>query len=221
MLILLPLLFFAALCYGVARQLAMPRGWLGRRVMARAMNEGNKKLLDAALDTLQPTSGEAVVDVGFGGAYAIDQLRVHVAPARPTGVEISDAMIDAGRARWGDQVALHSADVTAMPLEDASQDAVLSINTTYFWSDPQAALREIRRVLRPAGRLILGVQPRGMMRLSPISWFGFRLYSISALEELLRQNGFVVRNRPGVNTEWVFLATVAVPPEDRTAAYPK
>lgn len=208
MLFLLPLLLFAMLCYGLSRQLARPRGWVGRRVMARAMNDGNKKLLDAALHALQAASGEAVVDVGFGGGYAIDQLRVRVAPARPTGVEISDAMIDAGRVRWGDQVDLHRADVTAMPLMDASQDAVLSINTIYFWPNPQAALREIRRVLKPAGRFVLGVQPFGVMRLSPVSWFGFRLYSIRELQELLRQNGFLVQAGPPDGTECVLLATL-------------
>jgi arsenite methyltransferase len=43
-----------------------------------------------------------------------------------------------------------------MPFPDASFDGALSVHTLYFWSDPTACLREIRRVLRPEGRLVLG-----------------------------------------------------------------
>jgi len=43
-----------------------------------------------------------------------------------------------------------------MPFEDARLDRALSVHTVYFWSDPTSCLREIRRVLRPRARLVLG-----------------------------------------------------------------
>jgi SAM-dependent methyltransferase len=122
----LPVLVLPALCYAMAKQLAHPRGWVGRRLMARFLNEEDQGLLDAGVDTRWIRSGSA----------------------------------------WGDAVDLHLADVARMPFADGSQDGVLSVNTLHFWPEPDAALRKIRRVLTPGGRLVLGVRSRGMMRLS-------------------------------------------------------
>ena len=192
-----------ALCYAMAKQLGRPRGWFGRRFMGEALNRGNKSMLDAAVDGLQPKEGERIIEVGFGGGYALDRVRERVAPARPVGVEISLPMIEAGRARWGDAVELHQADVTAMPFAKAAADAVLSVNTIYFWPEPAAALREIRRVLKPGGRLVLGVRGKRIMRLLPVTWFGFRLYSARQIEELLRGAGFSMQMEERVKGELI------------------
>jgi len=113
-------------------------------------------------------------------------------------------MIEAGRERWGDAVELHRADATAMPFAEAGADAVLSVNTIYFWREPRAALREIRRVLKPGGRLVLGVRRKSIiMRLSPVTWFGFRLYSVRQIEELLRGAGFSMQVQEKVKGELI------------------
>lgn len=195
-----------ASCYVMAKQLARPRGWLGRKLMVQALNQGNKSMLDSAVESLDPRPNERIVDVGFGGGYALDRIRERVAPARPVGIEISLPMIDAGRERWRDAVELHCADVTAMPLADSAADGIVSVNTIYFWPDPGAALREVRRVLRPGGRLVLGIRRQSVMRLSPITWFGFRLYSLGAIEDLLRQAGFAVAVEERVKGELIVVA---------------
>jgi ubiquinone/menaquinone biosynthesis C-methylase UbiE len=198
---LLPAVAVLALCYGIGRQLAHPRGWIGRRLMVPTLNRGNKSMLDAAVEALAPRPGERIVDVGFGGGYALDRIREAVAPARAVGVEIAEAMIASGRERCGNAVELHHADVAALPFDAASFDAVLSVNTIYFWPNPQAALGEIHRVLKPGGRLVLGVRAKAAMILSPVTWFSFRLYSIAKLQEMMRAGGFsidqVVERTPG------------------------
>lgn len=186
------LLVMAALFFGMSRQLGHPSGWFGRRVMGKLLNRGNQRFLRDAVEALAPEPGERIVDVGFGGGYALDLIRERVAPARPAGVDISTVMVEQGRARWGDGVDVHLADVAAMPFQDASVDGLLSVNTIYFWPDPAAALREIRRVLRPGGRVVLGVRRNAVLLLSPVSWFGFKLYSVRQVEQLLRTAGFKV-----------------------------
>jgi arsenite methyltransferase len=200
---------FAALCYGASRQLGRPSGWVGRHFMGKALNQGNRRLLDAAVEALAPTAGERIVDIGFGGGYSLELIRERVVPARPVGVEISAAMIEAGRERWGDAVELHLANVAAMPFEDASCDGVLSVNTLYFWPDPAAALLEIKRLLRPGGRVVLGFRRRGVLALSPVTWFGFRLYSVRQVEELLRAAGFAVETREKARGEVVVIGRTA------------
>ncbi len=189
---LVPLAFLFALFYIMARQLRRPSGWIGRCAMGQFLNSGNRRMLDAAVDVLQPQPDELIVDIGFGGGYALDRIRERVAPACPAGVEISRAMIEAGHARWGGAVILFQADVAAMPFKSHSQNAVLSINTIYFWPDTKAALEEIARILKPGGRFVLGVRRPGALVPLPITWFGFRLYSVHKIEELMRAAGFTV-----------------------------
>jgi arsenite methyltransferase len=202
---LLLLVVLAAFFYGMSKQLGRPSGWVGRRVMGKALNRGNQRFLDAAVEALAPTAGEFIADVGFGGGHALDLIRQRVAPARPAGVEISAAMIEAGRERWGDAVDLRLADVVSMPFDDASCDGLLSVNTLYFWPDPGAALREIRRVLRPGGRAVLGIRRKAFLLLSPVSWFGFRLYSVRQAEGLLRAAGFRVEVKEQVRGELIVI----------------
>jgi len=199
----------AALLFGLSRQLGRPSGWFGRRVMGKLLNQGNQRFLDDAVEALAPAPGERIVDVGFGGGYALDLIRERVAPARPAGVEISAVMLEQGRARWGDAVDVHLADVAAMPFQDASLDGVLSVNTIYFWPDLAAALREIRRVLRHGGRPVLGVRRKSVLLVSPVAWFGFRLYSVRQLEQLLREAGSAADVREKARGELIVIGRPA------------
>jgi ubiquinone/menaquinone biosynthesis C-methylase UbiE len=54
------------------------------------------------------------------------------------------------------RVDLRMSDAASIPFEDKSFDKALSVHTLYFWSDPIACLREIRRALKPRGRFVLG-----------------------------------------------------------------
>jgi arsenite methyltransferase len=201
----LPLALVAVFFYAAAKQLGKPSGWFGRRVMGQALNQGNKRILDSAVDALDPRSGERIVDVGFGGGYALDLIRERVAPARAAGVEISTAMVERARERWGSGVDLHLADVAAMPFDDASYDGLLSVNTMYFWRDPAAALREIRRVVKPNGRVVFGIRRKAALLLSPFAWFGFRLYSVRQAEALVRDAGFAVELRERARGELIVI----------------
>jgi ubiquinone/menaquinone biosynthesis C-methylase UbiE len=54
------------------------------------------------------------------------------------------------------RVELRMSDAASIPFQDRSFDKALAVHTLYFWSDPVQCLREIRRVLKPRGRLVLG-----------------------------------------------------------------
>jgi arsenite methyltransferase len=88
--------------------------------------------------------------------------------------------IAAGRVR------LHQASVDALPLSDAECDKVFTVHTLYFWPDLAAALTEIRRVLKPRGRLVLGWrEDPGAARSFPESVYRFpdKMAAVRALEE--------------------------------------
>lgn len=110
----------------------------------------------AALRALLPRRGGRLLDVGAGygrlvGEYAgfdeivlLDASAVHVEAARER---------HAGDGR----VRVLEADAAAIPLADATVDVVVCIRLLHHLEDPRPVLREIARVLRPGGVLVLEV----------------------------------------------------------------
>jgi SAM-dependent methyltransferase len=160
----------------ISRQLSLPSGRAGR-VVAALMNRGNRGLNDRAIALLDVRPGHRVLDLGFGGGLTFAPLLA--AGATVVGVDRAADMVRAARGRHEDDVAagrlaLHAGDVLALPLEDASVDRVITVNTVYFWPDLPAALAEIRRVLAPSGRLVIGVRDGSVMRQVNLEVFTLR-----------------------------------------------
>ena len=105
------------------------------------------------LDALDPQPGDAVLDVGCGpGFYLADVLE---RGAAVTGVDPAAAMLAIARGRVGDRATVLEGAATALPVPDDSADRALSVQVFEYLPDVDAALVELRRVLRPGGRLVL------------------------------------------------------------------
>ncbi len=198
-----------ALLTAVAGQLGRPHGLVGRGV-ALLLNRGNRQAVAAAVDATEATAGNAVADIGFGGGLGLELLLRRVAPQGTVhGVEIADDMLARARARFDTQIAagslvLERGSLTALPLDDTSLDAALTVNTVYFVTDLDAACTELARVLRPGGRAVLGVgDPDAMARL-PFTAYGFTLRPIAEIVASLRRAGLE-------NVEQRRLNDVAIP----------
>jgi SAM-dependent methyltransferase len=83
-----------------------------------------------------------------------------------------------------------------MPWDATSFDAAFSVHTIYFWSEPAAALGEIRRVLRPGGRFVLGMRERSDAALAAFPAPTYQFYSSEEASRLLAAAGLdVIENR--------------------------
>lgn len=116
---------------------------------------------DHALQLLDVQPGEHVLELGFGPGRTV--RRLVQAGARVTGVEVSTHMIRLAARRNRTAVragtaTLHQGDGTDLPIGDSRVDAAVSVHTIYFWSDHAAVAAELGRVLRPGGRLVLGMR---------------------------------------------------------------
>lgn len=114
---------------------------------------------------LDVRSADRVLEVGFGPGLAIAELARRVTGGRVHGIDHSAVMVrrasrhNRAAIREGRVELLH-APVDRLPAFDPPLDAVLAVNTTGFWPDPAQRLRDLRRVLRPGGRIALVSQPR-------------------------------------------------------------
>jgi ubiquinone/menaquinone biosynthesis C-methylase UbiE len=79
-------------------------------------------------------------------------------------------------------------DASAIPLQDDEVDRVLTVNTVYFWPDLDAGLREIRRVLAPGGRVVIGIRDLAVMQ--RLSQDVFTLREPAELRSALERAGF-------------------------------
>jgi SAM-dependent methyltransferase len=114
-------------------------------------------VLDIALHAGGAPSGGVIADIGCGnGAYLAELARRAVA-GRVIGMDLSPGMLAAASARGTGTAALVNADATALPLRAASVDLALAMHMLYHVPDPPDAVRELRRVTRPGGTVIVGL----------------------------------------------------------------
>ena len=102
--------------------------------------------------------GDRVLDVGVGPGLLAAEMADEVGPAgRICGIDISDSMLAIARTRAGagPGVELEAASVMRIPHPAESFDVVVSTQVFEYVDDVAGALDEVRRVLRPAGRVVL------------------------------------------------------------------
>lgn len=165
---------------GLARQLRRPSGPVGHLV-ANRLNRANARVLAPATALLGARAGDSVADIGFGGGVTLGHLLESVGPSGQVfGLEISDVALararrDQAAAVGSGRLNVQDGSLTLLPLPEASLDGALTVNTLYFVDDLPAAVEELHRVLRPGGRLVIGIGDPQTMRRLPYTAHGFRL----------------------------------------------
>jgi SAM-dependent methyltransferase len=115
-------------------------------------------IAEAVVETAGLVNGEAVLDVGCGAGATTFAAAWRVGPTgRAVGVDISGALVELARRRAGEDgmegVEFLLADAQTHGFDPAF-DAVVSRFGVMFFPDPVAAFANLRRALRPGGRLV-------------------------------------------------------------------
>jgi len=194
----------------LAEQFCQPTGLLGQVVgfLFRMNREG----IDWTISLLEIQSADHVLEIGFGSGHGIESVAKLVSKGRVAGVDFSATMLRQAARRNAAVIAtgraqLQVGDASHLTYPDNSFDKAFATNVAYFWTDPVATLREIRRVIKPGGRLALYVVSKADMTKFKLTQTGiYRLYTGDELSTLVSQAEFrqvrvltkVERHRTGI-----------------------
>lgn len=141
-----------------------------------------------AVEKLIPKTGEGV-EIGVGtGRFSIPfGIKVGVEPAR--------AMAEIARKRG---ITVYEAKAEHLPFQDNSFDFALMVTTLCFLEDPFQALKEMKRILKPAGKIVIGMldeeSPPGKLceekRKKSKFYRDARFYSVNQVLDWLKKLGF-------------------------------
>lgn len=124
------------------------------------MNVRHSGVTDWGLSHVTIEPSFTILDVGCGGGRTIAKLAAAAHAGKVYGVDISAQSVALSRETNATEIAagrvdIQQAPVSRLPFADGTFDLVTAVETHYYWPDPVADMREIRRVLKPGGRLLL------------------------------------------------------------------
>jgi SAM-dependent methyltransferase len=113
------------------------------------------------LSILSPSLGEQILEIGPGTGYYSLPVAERLGPGGTLEVldihrSFLDDTVERARGRGIENIVATLGDGALLPYEDQSLDAAFLVSTLGEIPDPEAALRELRRVLKPPGRLVVG-----------------------------------------------------------------
>jgi len=144
-----------------------------------------------------PRPGERALDAGCGTGVYVAWLAAQGLAV--TGLDADPRMLAVARARVP-EASLVEGDVTRLPFPDGEFDLTIAVTVLCFLTDPdrERAARELVRVTRPGGRVVVGelaraslwaAQRRVKAWLGSATWRATRFTTARELEQLFRQAG--------------------------------
>lgn len=121
-----------------------------------SMEKGHRPVGEQAIARMRISPEARVLDVGCGSGWATRMLAEYAFNGHVTGIDISDEMISVARASSQSQqnVDFEIASAEQLPFGDHEFTHAFSMESLYYYRNIPKALKEIHRVLKPAGMFI-------------------------------------------------------------------
>ena len=138
---------------------AKPQGEDGATMLKR-MNESHSPVTCWALEHWQIAPEEELLDIGCGGGATLKRMGEKITTGHLTGVDYSPVSVKTSLktnrqdVESGKMKVLEGS-VEALPFADDGFDKIITVESFYFWPDPQENLKEVRRVLKAGGTFLL------------------------------------------------------------------
>ncbi|GGX32562.1 class I SAM-dependent methyltransferase [Aquimarina muelleri] len=175
----------------IEKQLSNPEGEFGIKI-AENMNESNIQMTISSIDFLNLSESDIILEIGHGNCAHLKKIFDKIKNVQYYGLEISKTMKDEAE-RINKELILRN-DVNfdiyngiKIPFSKDSFHKIFTVNTIYFWKKPAAFLREIHRVLKKDGILVLTFAQKEFMKNLPFVKEKFNLYDNKDLHQLIKK----------------------------------
>jgi ubiquinone/menaquinone biosynthesis C-methylase UbiE len=174
----------------ISKQSSKPSGLFGRLIMSPFFKFGNIELNDFVFDALSITDSDHLLEIGFGPGALINKVAKRLKTGMIEGIDISNSMVESARKKnkrflKKSKVKLQLADIDTVQFDENSFDKIFSVNTVYFWKEPNTTISKICHLLKPGGRLFIGFHDKNEMETMSLDSDVFSLYSPNEISELL------------------------------------
>jgi len=124
------------------------------------MNIGHSKLTDWGLRHISIDTHDTILDVGCGGGRTIRKLAAIATEGKVYGIDHAAASVAVARKTnkpWIEmgRAVIRQASVSHLPFSDDMFDLSTAIETHFFWPDLPGDMRDVLRVLKPGGKLLI------------------------------------------------------------------
>lgn len=180
----------------IAAQLRKPSGKKARET-GDFMNTGNRLINLAAIEALDPVNEDHILEIGMGNGHFVREILSRYPDTRYTGCDFSTEMIEAAKEENAEymrtrRASFVQAGAANMEFPDNTFSGILSVNTLYFWDDMPGIFREVTRVMKKDGRLVLAIRPKEIMAQYPFTRYGFKMFTAAELCVLIEENGLQI-----------------------------
>ncbi|WP_413531989.1 class I SAM-dependent methyltransferase [Empedobacter brevis] len=181
----------------LAKQLSCPDGDEGIAI-GDEMNESNFGMTKKTIDYLKLQDKDQILELGHGNCKHLPYVLEQANDLEYIGLELSQAMKNSAIMNNSDYL---NANIRFEMIMDERIhfyekrfDKIFTVNTIYFWKNPELFLREIYRVLKFDGKFALTFAKKDFMETLPFTQFGFNLYTEDEVIKLLKSAKFSIEN---------------------------
>lgn len=179
----------------LGRQLCCPEGALAQEV-ADYIFVSNEYMIRQTIDRLFLTSGERILEVGFGNGGHLPYLFAQGDNLHYTGIERSEEMLLRAREQYmplieqGKVVFLKAIEGEIPRFPEEVFEVFFSVNTYYFIQDLRGYFESLYPILTRGGRLALGYIDKDFGERMPFTQEVFTFHTNEALGQMILQAGF-------------------------------
>ncbi len=178
-----------------SKQAKKPFGLFGRLIMSTFFDIGNVKLNNFIYELLSIEKDDQILEIGSGTGKLTKKILKRIEKGFVESVDFSEVMVSVSKRRNKSyikkgKVKITQGDFNDIPFEDKSFNKVCTVNTIYFWDNPQIMTKKINKILKPKGRLLIGFEQNNHMKDNKLDNEVFNYYSPKDIEKMLLNTGF-------------------------------